>query len=251
MQIAVSILACVIPKYITSKHTVSVLSVLCGFLVVLSQPLIEKRYAYEFKTNGWSIEMDEERAISENGSIGWCKEYCPMILTDKNYISQYENSLCYKIRDDLHSSFAGKEPYRHNPVFLVGAGEINVTYAFAPTYEMEISADEDGLIQLPLIYYPGYKIYVTNANTKESLSLDATDTDGLISFEIPKGDYTVKTAYEGTSLRKASFVIAPISLLTVIGFGVYELCRFIKTKKEAKEPDALESKKEAKVLIHK
>lgn len=155
-------------------------------------------------------------------------------MTDRNYVSSYENSLCYQIREDLLNSFSGKEDYRYTPVFLTGNGEVSVSYAFAPSFEMEISANENGLIQMPLIYYPGYKIYLTNTDTNESIKIDGSDIDGLVSFEIKKGNYIVKTAYEGTNLRKASFIIFPLSLSVVIGFGIYELTIYIKKNRNTK-----------------
>ncbi|MBE6674062.1 MAG: hypothetical protein E7596_03025 [Ruminococcaceae bacterium] len=231
VQICISILACLLSRQFTIKPVTAALALLVGLLLASNQALIEKRLAYENKTD-WVPKIDQEQTFDNTSSIGVCREYCPQVLTDDNYKSQYENSLCYKVRRDLKYSYTGKQDYRYDPVILYGSGTVVKKYAFAPVYQMEITAENEILVQLPLFYYPGYAINVTNQETNESFALDAQDTDGLVSFKLQAGRYKVETAYEGTALRKASFVITPISLaITLLGIG-YEIIRTRKARKK-------------------
>ena len=238
VQLCVSVLACLISRQFTVKPVTALLALLVGLLLASNQALLEKRLAYENNTD-WADELNQEETFNNTSSIGVCREYCPQILTNPDYVSQYENSLCYKIRNDLRYSYSGKDDYRYDPVILYGHGTVVKEYAFAPVYQMEISAENEILVQLPLFYYPGYVINVTNQETNESFDLEGEDTDGLVSFKLQGGKYKVETAYEGTTLRKASFVIAPASLAVTLARLVYEIIRKREYKYKKKEADSL------------
>ncbi len=234
VQLCLAILAVLLLKHVRKKHFVTILAVIISLFVVLNQSLLEKRLAYESNTK-WVPDISSEELFYRTDTIGACKEYCPKSLTSWLYEPKYENSLCYKIRRDLTSYFEGKEPYRYSPVILTGSGNISTNYSSAPVYEMDISINNDALVQLPLIYYPGYKIYAEEQKTGNTLTLDGVDTDGLVSFNIPKGEYSVKTEYEGTLLRRASFVLSPVCLSIVAGAFVFEIIRKHKAKGKLEE----------------
>ncbi|MBP3494801.1 MAG: hypothetical protein J6K52_01180 [Clostridia bacterium] len=229
VQLCLAILAVLLVKHIRKKHFVTILAIVISLFVVLNQSLLEKRLAYENNTK-WVPDISSEELFYRTDTIGACKEYCPKPLTSWLYESKYENSLCYKIRKDLTSYFEGKEPYRYSPVILTGSGNIDTKYTLAPVYEMEASIYEDSLVQLPLIYYPGYKIYAQEQKTGNLLSINGLDTDGLVSFNIPSGEYSIETKYEGTALRRVSFVLSPICLSIVAGAFVFEIIRRRKAK---------------------
>ena len=75
---------------------------------------------------------------------------------------------------------------------------------------------------MPLMYYPGYKITLENVETGEKIKLKGENIDGLISFTVNEGTYTVTTDYCGTPLRKASIVLTSICSATVICALFYE-----------------------------
>ncbi len=222
VQLCVSVLACLLSRQFTLKPVTAALALLVGLLLASNQALLEKRLAYENNTD-WALELNQEQTFDDTSSIGVCREYCPQVLTNTDYVSKYENSLYYKIRNDLRYSYSGKDDYRYDPVILSGKGEICKEYAFAPVYQMEITAENEILVQLPLFYYPGYVINVTNQETNASFTLEGEDTDGLISFKLQGGRYKVTTAYKGTALRRASFIITPVSLAATLAGIAYEI----------------------------
>ena len=67
-----------------------------GLLIVKSQTLPEKRIAQETGKR-WVMELTEEM-YEKHSSIGFNSEYCPQVFFDKNYQSEYKNSLYRYVR---------------------------------------------------------------------------------------------------------------------------------------------------------
>ena len=112
------------------------------------------------------------------------------------------------------------------PTYLTGKADIEVVEAFAPEYTMNIVVNEnDTIIQMPLIYYPGYEITAINIQTNEVYILDGENIDGLVSFTLNEGSYKVTSSYVGTMSRQISVIMFSISItITAIGlvFGIIE-----------------------------
>ena len=130
------------------------------------------------------------------------------------------------------SSFSGFEDYCFDPVILKGSGSVTVNEANTPNYTLQVDIKEDGYVQMPLIYYPGYKISVTDLTTNISYTVESINMDGLIAFELNQGTYEVTTSYVGTSKAIASKVVFAFSLsitsLALI-YGVFlENCKYKK-----------------------
>lgn len=223
VQICVSILiGVIVHHYASRKNLISCLVIAICVLIPLTQPLIEKRVTAESGKEGTWHHNFSEYLIDDARAQGHNREYAPSVLTDSNYKSQYEASLHKYISKIAIESYYQHGHYYYKPVFLKGVGNINVTSAFAPKYEMEISANESGLIQMPLMYYPGYKITLENVETGEKIKLKGENIDGLVSFEMPQGNYIVKTKFEGTLLRKISVFLTIVSVIVVVFVIVYE-----------------------------
>ena len=77
---------------------------------------------------------------------------------------------------------------------------------------MDINIDEDSLIQLPLIYYPGYEISVTDLTNNQTYIVESINVDGLVAFELQEGNYSVSTDYVGTPIRQVSVVYFYVSI---------------------------------------
>lgn len=187
-------------------------ALLVALLIVYSQPQLQKRLEYE--SNGdWCYELDTYWVLNSISSLGHNKEYCPQILTDSSYVSEYSNSLHPQICADLTSStFRGKESYYLRPAILSGDGGIAPLSAHAPVIEANVYTHSGCLVQLPLIYYPGYVIYASNLTTGAELEIEGENVDGLVSFSLPEGEYVIRSEYEGTALRRLSLVAFPICL---------------------------------------
>lgn len=208
--------------YHPSSLIQKVFIVLLGFLMVCNQPLVEKRLLYErqediYTSNSWYVEIEED-LLDSGVALGFNKEYCPQVFFDSSYESEYPNSLYDIIRSRIRYDFYKYEDYSLKPAVLQGSAEIVINSAFAPSYQMEIQVMEDALIQLPLLYYPGYQITVTDEFGTVQV-FDGENIDGLIAFSIVEGTYQVQTNYVGTTLRKVSYVYFAVSVAGVFCFG--------------------------------
>ena len=222
VQISASILVGIISNYLGTKR-ISYIAFACvvGFLMVSNQALVEKRLAH-YEGKRWEEGINEEM-YETHSSIGFNSEYCPQVFFDKAYRSNYQKSLYYKIKYVIPYDFNYDKYYFYQPVALDGNGAITVNSAFAPNYEMEIKAEEQIIVQMPLIYYPGYKINIENTETNGKIKLNGENIDGLVAFTLNKGSYSVTTEYEGTTLRKISVVFTVISSLAVVLAIGYEI----------------------------
>ena len=104
---------------------------------------------------------------------------------------------------------------------------------------MEITVTEKAEIQLPLFYYPGYKIYVDNGT--DSYKIKPHEVDGLLSFNLDSGTYRIKTDFVGSPLRIAGKVITVLSsimTLAILGYAVYSETKLKMLTKNRKNKSA-------------
>ena len=228
----ISLYASILFIYILSSSKNKILSssvaILTGFLMVANQPLLEKRLNYQ-KSEEPSFRYDIDDSVYDKFmSIGACLEYYPKYFyVGSGYNSEYNNSLYYKIYNEIWGSF-NKHPYSLNPVLLEGKGNIEVIDKKAPMYEMNVVINEDSLVQLPLLYYPGYDIVILDSDEK----VEVLEIDGLVSFRLNKGEYHITTNYTGTNSMKASKVIRYISFAGISIFICYGFIVDIRRKEK-------------------
>ena len=199
------------------RNALILIAVFVGLLMLLKMPLIEKRTASEDK---WFDEISET-TLDKSTAIGHQKEYCPQIYLEKGYEPR-ENSLYYDVRAILFKTTYDREN-KLSPAFLSGEGKITVESNEAPKIDMQIITTEDSEIQLPLFYYPGYKIYLISDNGEQIIT--PYDVDGLVSFKLSKGEYTVKTNFVGSPLRilgKVLTISASFLTLSAFCFALYK-----------------------------
>lgn len=194
-------------------------TITAGFLLVVNEPLLEKRLYYERyhdpAYNAWIYEVDE-RYLDDSTALGFNREYLPSIFFTEHK-SEYENSLYDEVKKMLNRDFKAQEDYSLKPVFLTGNGTIEVKSAYSPRYEMDIIVQESGIVQMPLFYYPGYEINIYHLNQKQIV--ESKNIDGLVSFELKQpGNYQIRIDYVGTKARQFSFCWFYLSL---IGIGVW------------------------------
>ncbi len=224
VQISVSILVGIIANHLGFKKIsyIALVSVI-GLLIIKSQALPEKRIAQDTGKR-WVNELTEEM-YHKHSSIGFNSEYCPQVFFDKDYKSEYKNSLYKYVKYIIPYDFDYKaDYYALSPVILDGNGKITVISKSSPHYEMVIHAEEKSIVQMPLIYYPGYKITLTD-ESGEKQALNGENIDGLVAFSLNEGTYTVKTQYVGTPLRKASIVLTSLGVGGVMCALFYEIIK--------------------------
>lgn len=231
VQLMASIIVGIIINSMGSKKTaIQILTILVGFIIITSQHTIERRLGSQ-QGYDWLDDNDElyEIAMLRGSALGHNREYCPQVFFKDDYVSEYESSLYYRVKKILPYNTRKENAYKLKPVALTGEGSIEVIFASSPNYEMNIEASESTLVQMPLLYYPGYEI-IAIKDGKE-LKVEAQNVDGLVAFELDAGAYTVTTAYKGTALRRVSFIIAPVSVIIALGALGYEIYKGKKEKK--------------------
>ncbi|MFA5481697.1 MAG: hypothetical protein WC282_04900, partial [Bacilli bacterium] len=193
-----------------------------GFCLVTNQGLPEKRLlrdSIEEPSTSSLIFRGDDDFLRSIATIGWNKEYIPQVFTQNDYVSEYPNSLYGNIRLALLSSYT--EAYPYNPAVLSGDCSIEVLSHDTPDYELAITANAASLIQMPLIYYPGYSVKVTAG--AEQNTIDAFNIDGLVAFHIESGAQYVSITYVGTPLMIASYVYAALAVVGIGGMVLFYL----------------------------
>ena len=221
VQIFVSILVGILcSHFATKKAALCVVLVFVALIFVLSMPLIEKRSE---GSDEWQQSITQDY-LDNISALGHHKEYAPVIFTQSDYTPQYSASLYYDVKRVLYN-WAENDL---NAVILSGSGQVLSTSGTAPNLEVSIALSSDSIIQLPLLYYPGYKAVLINENG-EKTKLDGQNIDGLVSFEIKSGTYTLTTDYVGTPLRNFGKVLTAISATAIILAVLYDklLYKFI------------------------
>lgn len=125
---------------------------------------------------------------------------------------------------------------KEEAILLEGSGSIHTISHKAPIVELELNIESDSIVQIPLIYYPGYKI-VLEDNHGNVKVFDAEEIDGLVSIPIESGEYKLKTLYEGTTIMKLGNIYQAIAIpLTFLMFCAGIL---LDNRKRIKEENAL------------
>ncbi|MFA5421396.1 MAG: hypothetical protein WC344_01180 [Bacilli bacterium] len=186
-----------------------------GFCLVTNQALPEKRLLRERIDDGESTAVIYDGMgdyLAYNASIGWNKEYVPQVFVQSGYVSEYANSLYEVVRLRLRMPFVDEYPL--DPVVLSGDCAIEVTARLTPNCELTVAVADESLIQMPLIYYPGYQIEVVDeeGNKRQESSFDV---DGLVGFNVNYGDKKIMVSYVGTPLAISSYVIFGLAVAGV------------------------------------
>jgi len=80
----------------------------------------------------------------------------------------------------------------------------------------------DSVIELPITYFPGWEVRTDN----QSINLQSPSKQGLIRFELPKGQYNVGVEFKDTPVRAIGNVISLFSLLLVVGIFAIKRYKF-------------------------
>ena len=229
----------IIAYHVRHKNILTfVFIILVGLLMATNEPLLEKRMTYQTDYNNkWYATIDDE-LLTRRYALGSQGEYLPGIFFDNSYAPEYSKSLYKKIKSEISkassSSYFQHESYYYKPLVIDGSGNVIVNYAYTPRYEMEITINEnDSLVQMPLFYYPGYEIKITDISTGNSYEVDNINIDGLVSFKLSEGKYNVEVDYKGTTKRNVGKVLHILSCFISLFALFFEIV--YKKKKGKKE----------------
>ncbi|MDY6392128.1 MAG: hypothetical protein SPL80_04765 [Bacilli bacterium] len=217
-------------KYRVTKYVALTLSIL--WYVTAMGP-VDKRIVYS--NHGGNAAEPDMSMVQSLRNIGVMNEYMPRIFYDTSYKSDYTNSLYNTIRREVLVTRKwqwGAEDY-HLPVYLEGTGDVTVTSINSPNGVFQVTVtSEDALLQLPQFYYDGY--VATLSQGSETYKVNGEYVDGLVSFRLKQGTYTMDVAFVGpTSYR----VLRPVFYIGVGGTVIfaaagYLIPYFIKKKKK-------------------
>ena len=231
VQLFLSILVGLVASYLAKRKSALVLiASFIGLLMLISMPIVEKRNAPEDR---WFDEISDT-TLDKSTAIGHQKEYCPDIYLQSKYKPR-EGSLYKEVRSVLYKSMYDRDN-KLLPVLLSGDGEIVVNSNVAPRIDMQVKLDEKSEIQLPLFYYPGYRIYISSDNGERIIN--PYDVDGLLAFELESGSYTIKTDFVGSTIRRVGKVLtigSSVLTLLILCFAIYMETRLRKLPKSIGE----------------
>lgn len=220
------------------KYKAAVISFasIAALMVGLSQSLIEKRVHYDVNGRIFSdIDIAYVMTNSEARYSGAQNEMVPLVIMDSAYSPTYGNSLYFQIRTAVQTRnhfIYSLEDYRYyTPAFLEGEGYAIITEYDSPNNTFNVCVDTDrALVQFPQFYNIVYEAYADGKYIGE-----AQNIDGLIAFELPKGNYSLSIIFKNSKPYQIArpFFYAAIPLTVSFGlFGVYYRHKTLTKKKE-------------------
>jgi hypothetical protein len=147
------------------------------------------------------------------------------IKTIVNSYNDYADFMIDKGNYKIKVSYSGTSGLI--PQILEGSGSVSNAHQDTLKFNFKLSLDEDSLVQVPLIYYKGYEIKLTDesGNVTYCQLEEPKDVDFLVAFKAKKGNYDVEIKYSGTKLMKTTntlFGLGIIGLCSVVLFTYYE-----------------------------
>jgi hypothetical protein len=136
-------------------------------------------------------------------------------ITDKDKFSgeSWERQLTISIFDYLpiYAKAPPAQKAPDKPLFISGSGKILAGNRGSNWQEWNVSVDSESEIELPLYYFPGFKVNVDGSERQISHDGDL----GLIRFEIEEGVHTVFVKLYDTPVRTLSNTLSLIGLLAI------------------------------------
>lgn len=78
-------------------------------------------------------------------------------------------------------------------------------------YDIRVTATESGILTVPIAYYPGWRLV-----TKSKKTDGIPDTQGLLTFAVPAGEYDAVIRLDLTGWQIAAIALSILSLLTAV-----------------------------------
>jgi len=101
------------------------------------------------------------------------------------------------------------------PAILEGNLEIEQFEKKGSRASMQIQNSQEATVELPYIYYIGYKAHIETNGTKQALNL-AESPKGFLEVHIPKTEEAIiHISYTGTFGMKLSYIITGLTILTL------------------------------------
>ena len=215
------------------------LLIIPSLLMIGTMSFREKGVALNYpEAKGYILyKFDQEEAKAVN-NIGVMNEYMPQIYYENNYKSEYSNSLYATIKSTIgyHNKYVFTKEDYISPAFLTGDGLLTCSELNIPNVVFEGKVIEDGIVQLPQFYYDGYQISLVDKQTNQVSNAVVTNIDGLVSFAVSKGEYTINVNYVGPTSRRVFNVVFYFGVAGIVGLSVLAVRElYLENKKKAEE----------------
>ena len=94
------------------------------------------------------------------------------------------------------------------------------------------NADKDTILELPYIFYPGYRVNISYNGETTKLATSESE-NGFVQIVIPDniGEGKIQCEYTGTKLEKASYIISLLGIIAFIAYIIYSKKKHIKPEK--------------------
>ena len=171
----------------------------------------EQKYTLQGYPREVSVDEEYEKSIMNNKKISHMqinREYLPVkaLLLQDTYMKEREDKI-YILSGSANINNEQKDEYKL-------------------TAQLE-NIEENTVLELPYIYYPGYKITIENGNIMELKAEESENGYLQTKLEgIESGN--IKVEYVGTLITKISYII---SILSIMAFILYVVIEKIKSKK--------------------
>jgi hypothetical protein len=203
-----------------------------SFIPMLSQVNFEKRLVNEslssrddsYETNRsypYKYSIDERYSKISN-AIGHNKEYLPRIyyFYDNKYKTSFSKSLYRDVCDVISNPNVDD---RLEPLICSGSGSISNYISDTPHVSFDLKLNQISTVEVPLIHYTGYVLYVTDNSTGKTNQVDLLspeNCDYLVGFTLDGGDYHIDINYKGVKGHSFAVYIFDVSL---VGLNLFYL----------------------------
>ena len=204
---------------------------------------------------------DQVSFASTSGSVGWQAEYAPMQLlcNPDDWDDQVQGYACSLDRIPKLLKKRGLNPKITNSALVISDYEkdgLRISFKLEEKASSDVvesfdaeASREDALIELPLIYYPGYQATLDG----EGVLVRASEEYGLVELVIPADSTGEVKVWFGLS-RPTKFgvlISAGTALLGLVWMAIAGMFRIGKKKKRTDAETLMASMRSALEKIHK
>lgn len=141
-------------------------------------------------------------------------------LSGEQFIIQQKSAILDylpKTAKDAPKSLAPDKPW-----LVSGEAELPNFTKTASTFFFDAKVHDDAVIQIPIMYFPGWKVYSLSGQGIE-LPVEVGGQYGAMQITLPKGDYMIEGRFTNTPIRSVGNALTVISFFALLGGTILNL----------------------------
>ena len=149
----------------------------------------------------------------------------PSIYVDRGEGFYFTNDATTTSSNELMPLWVKKQPTQrqYEKVEVVkGMGTMDNIISNSKMTSFSAKMDEDGIVRINTIYYPGWNIDVDGIKKE----INYNNSMGTMEFELPRGIHVVNASFDETPLRMASNIVTILTLVILLIVGIKKLWKF-------------------------